>query len=145
MAVLFEYKDIDKRIEYKPVIGKLIKDLIVTEGKKSGEIVVIFTSNEEILRINKSFLNHSYYTDVITFPEVKRDKISGEIYISLDQVEENSRDLKTLFLDEVTRVVIHGVLHLIGYNDQNDLEKSVMRKKEDHYLCRFKEVDFIRK
>jgi len=143
LAVLITFERIKKSIQFKPVIRKLIKELVVDEEKELGEISIIFTSNEHILEINRTFLNHHYFTDVITFPESKRDRISGDIYISLDQVRMNSKRYNTAFIDEVTRVVIHGILHLIGYEDDTEEKKMIMREKEDSYLRRFKDYDFI--
>ena len=143
MAVLITFERTSKSIQFKPVIRKLIRELIVEEEKELGEISIIFTSNEHILEINRTFLNHHYFTDVITFPDSKRDKISGDIYISLDEVRKNARRYNSTFNDEVTRVVIHGILHLIGYDDVTPDQKIIIRKKEDSYLSRFKRFDFI--
>jgi rRNA maturation RNase YbeY len=143
LSILIDYLNVERDIAFRPVIRKLIRSLIIEEGKELGEISIIFTSNQEIFEINRKFLNHHYYTDVITFPEVKKGKLSGDIYISLEQVRINAQTYKTNFHDEVTRVIIHGVLHLIGFNDITDIEKKLMQKLEDHYLCRFKKFDLI--
>lgn len=139
MKIHIEYQNVRNSINIGPRIKKLLRAVVKEEGKKLGDISVILTNNNEILKINRKFLNHSYYTDVITFPLGKRDTVSGDIYISLEQVLLNSEKYKTEFFEETIRVIIHGILHLIGYNDMTNEEKTIMRKKEDHYLCRLKE------
>lgn len=143
MGISFDYLNIERTIEFKPVIRKLIRELISKEGKQLGEVSIIFTGNSTILEINRSFLNHHYFTDVITFRDNKKNRISGDIYISVEQVLANSGQYHTQFVDEITRVVIHGILHLIGYEDNNAVQKKVMKEKEDSYLCRFKNFDYV--
>jgi rRNA maturation RNase YbeY len=145
LSIVIEYQNIRKSIVFKPVIRNLINSLIREEKKDPGEISIVFTSNKEILEINRTYLNHNYFTDVITFPERKKERISGDIYISLNQVKINSKKYNEDFFDEVTRVIIHGILHLIGYNDTTDNEKKKMKEKEDEYLCRFRKFDLIEK
>jgi probable rRNA maturation factor len=144
LSITFEYQSIARYIEFKPVIRNKVRELINSENKKLGSITVIFTTNVQILDINRKFLNHSYYTDVITFSDTHKNTISGEIYISLEQVALNCRKFGSKFSDEVLRVIIHGILHLIGYKDGTEIEKSLMRDKEDHYLCKFNDADIIR-
>lgn len=117
------------------VVEKLIKNLLRKEGKKLGEINITFTGNPGILEINQKFLDHNYYTDIITFNYCTKNVVSGDLLISVDQVDLNSRKYKTIFERELLRVIIHGVLHLVGYNDTNEDEIEIMRKKEDTYLC----------
>lgn len=91
--------------------------------------------NLKIRKINRDFLNHDYFTDIITFPyEKDRDKIDGEIFISLDTVKENSDFYDVSYTQELKRVIIHGALHLLGYNDKTKKEKEAIRKKENFYL-----------
>jgi len=144
LGIAIRYQNIDKRVVFTPVFKKLITELIKDEGKELGKIVVIFTTNTNLLEINREYLNHHYYTDVITFSDSKRNKLSGDIYVSLEQVEHNSKKYKTILEDEVTRVIIHGVLHLIGYEDVTETQKKAMREKEDSYLYRFKKHDFLK-
>lgn len=117
------------------VAEKLIKSLLRIEGKKLGEINITFTGNPAILEINQKFLNHNYYTDIITFDYCVKDVVSGDLLISVEQVELNSRKYKSIFEKELLRVIIHGVLHLVGYKDTSEDEIRIMRKKEDTYLC----------
>jgi rRNA maturation RNase YbeY len=110
-----------------------IKRVIDLEKRQTGILSFTFVDDEELLRINKDFLNHDYYTDIITFDEVVDNTINGDIFISLDRIEDNSSE-SGLFKNEFLRVVVHGVLHLIGYDDHSSSEKSLMREKEDNYI-----------
>lgn len=102
--------------------------------KTAGDISVVFCSDEYLLEINKKFLSHDYFTDVITFDYSTGRTISGDIFISVDTVRSNSELYKQDFLMELHRVIVHGVLHLLGYNDRTRIQKQVMRGKEDFYL-----------
>lgn len=135
MKILFFYDVIGlSAIVDTIVVRKLIKNLLNKEGKKLGEINITFTSNSKILEINKKFLNHNYFTDIITFNNCVRNVISGDLLISIDQVAINAKRLKIESEKEMLRVILHGILHLIGYNDSNEEEIRIMRKKEDTYL-----------
>jgi rRNA maturation RNase YbeY len=138
LNIVFSYLGINKHLNFASNVRELIVLIIEKEKKRLGEINIIFTSNSIILEINKSYLNHNYFTDVITFNNNKRDKISGDIYISLDQIKLNAKKYRTKYLNELIRVIIHGVLHLIGYEDKSDSQRVIMRKMEDTYLCEFK-------
>jgi len=116
-----------------------LNSLIKNELKKTGDISVIFCTDEYLLEMNKAYLEHDYYTDIITFDYVEGDVISGDLFISLDRVKENAEKFEITFLKEVYRVVFHGVLHLVGYKDKAEAEKKVMRERENYYLD---EVDF---
>ena len=105
------------------------------EGKIIESLIYVFCSDKYLLKINQTFLNHNYYTDILTFDLSKTSKIiEGEIYISVDRVKENSKELKININLEFLRVIFHGVLHLCGYTDKTKLQKQKMRKKEDEYL-----------
>ena len=114
-----------------------LSDVIKNENKLVGEIVFIFCSDSYLLQINNEFLNHDYFTDIITFDYVDGDIISGDIFISYDRVLENSSVYETIFDKELYRVIVHGVLHLIGYNDKIESDQLIMREKEDYYLATF--------
>ena len=118
-----------------------IKNTVKEEGFSIGEINIIFTSDDYLLEINKNFLSHDYYTDVITFDYSDNKKISGDIFISVDRVRENAEKYKEKFFDELNRVIIHGILHLLGYKDKTSTEKHLMRKKEDFYLKKLKDYE----
>lgn len=143
MDININFSEIDQNIRFKSGIKNCIKEVIELEQKKLGTISFIFTSNHHILSINKQFLNHQYYTDVITFAENRRNSLSGDIFISVDQLSINAKKYGTDLIREVSRVMVHGVLHLIGYNDQTENERKVMREKEDTYLCKFNWNEFI--
>jgi probable rRNA maturation factor len=111
-----------------------IKSTILSEGKRVGDISFIFCSDNYLLEINKAYLDHDYLTDIITFDYVEGTLVSGDIFISVDRVLDNSADFKTTFEDELNRILIHGVLHLVGYKDKNKNDKLLMTEKEDFYL-----------
>ncbi|MGA0941976.1 MAG: rRNA maturation RNase YbeY [Flavobacteriaceae bacterium] len=99
-----------------------------------GKVVMHWLNDEELLEINKAHLDHDYYTDIITFDYSRGSKVSGELFISLDRIEENARDLNCSVNQEKHRVVAHGILHLIGYGDKTPEEQEIMRTKEDEVL-----------
>jgi rRNA maturation RNase YbeY len=108
-----------------------------TEGRTLGELVFNFCSDESLSKINKEFLNHDTLTDVITFDYSALKEVSGEIFISTDRVRENASEFQQSFEEEIRRVMIHGLLHLCGYNDKTIKEKSLMSDRENFYLDSF--------
>ncbi len=118
----------------KKVIKDWLKTVIQLENKVLGDINVIVVSDGELLDINKKFLKHNYFTDVITFNYNDNDVVSGDIYISLDRINENAKKLKDTPETELNRVIVHGVLHLLGYDDKTSNQKVEIRSKEDVYL-----------
>lgn len=121
-----------------PKIKKWIKNTIVYHNHKTGDISIIFCSDEYLLKINQSYLNHDYFTDIITFNYNKNLIISGDIYISADIVRLNAVEFNVSEKEEFLRVIIHGILHLLGFNDQNESEIQEMRNKENEALEIFK-------
>ena len=123
---------------YKFSLSDRTKDwlinLITNEGKKAGEINYIFCDDEYLLKVNQDFLQHDYYTDVITFDYVKGKTIAGDIFVSLPRISENAETHSKDFNVELHRVLAHGILHLCGYKDKTDDEVKEMRNKEDYYL-----------
>ncbi len=111
-----------------------IKYLVNNELKTLGNLSVIFCSDAYLLDINKQYLNHDYYTDIITFDYVEESVISGDLFISIDRISENAGEFSTSIIKELYRVVFHGVLHLVGYNDKTDTEQTLMTEKENYYL-----------
>ena len=103
-------------------------------GKKCGDIAYIFCSDEKILEVNKAYLQHDYYTDVITFDYTEGDKISGDIFISVDTVRSNAEQFGTDYDEELHRIIIHGVLHLCGINDKGPGEREMMTRHENEAL-----------
>lgn len=112
-----------------------IKKAIASENKKLGELNFVFCSDEYLHRINHQYLNHNTLTDIVTFNNSDRDElIEGDVFISVDRVKENSVTFQSGFAKELNRVIIHGVLHLMGYSDKSASQKSEIRRKEDAYL-----------
>jgi rRNA maturation RNase YbeY len=133
--VRFNFLEIDDDILDRHGIKQWLKLVIKSEKKINGNIQFIFCNDEFLLGINQAYLDHDTYTDIITFPTSQNASIiSGEIYISIERVMENaiSRNLKFEF--ELSRVMVHGILHLMGYHDTSKAEQSEMRAKEDYYL-----------
>ena len=131
--IQFFFEDVDP-IEINTKTNEWLQDLITREQKKVGKITYIFMSDEGLLKVNRDFLKHDYYTDVITFDYVKGKTISADIFVSLPRISENAILHSKDFNSELHRVLAHGLLHLCGYNDKTDEEKIEMRKKEDFYL-----------
>ena len=121
-------------ITISPVIEKWLIAVAAAENRKIGHIRYIFCDDEEILAINRKFLDHHYETDIITFDESRGSVISGEIFISIETVRDNAAYYNIDELAELYRVMVHGVLHLCRYKDHTDEEKAVMRSKENYYL-----------
>lgn len=132
--VSFYTEDIDFLFKKKRLTSKWIKVVAESEHKKAGNISIIFCSDKYELNINLTYLGHDYYTDVITFDYCEDNIISGDLFISIDTVRDNASYYGSTFEDELDRVIIHGVLHLIGYDDHTDDEQKVMRDKENQYL-----------
>ncbi len=108
--------------------------LILKEQKIKGDITFVFCSDDYLLKLNKDYLQHDYFTDIITFDYCEKNIISGDIFISIDRIKENARQYNVTFENELQRVMIHGVLHLVGYKDKSEEEKKIMREKENFYL-----------
>ena len=105
-----------------------------SEIRRIGDITIIFCSDNYILDINRKYLGHDYFTDIITFDYCSGNVLSGDLFISVDSVKENSVEYGTEFEYELNRVIVHGILHLIGYDDHTDEDVKVMREKENYYL-----------
>jgi rRNA maturation RNase YbeY len=114
-----------------------IKSIITAYNSKVGDINFIFCSNDYILDINTKYLSHNYFTDIITFNYNESEIISGDIFISLETVESNSLEYAVPFSEELKRVMIHGILHLLGFDDATDEQKSIMRSKETEAIFQF--------
>lgn len=111
-----------------------IRQVVQTHACQCGELSFVFCSDEHLLGVNRQFLDHDYYTDIITFDYTEGELISGEIFISLDRVKDNARKQKTTFQEELDRVIIHGILHLCGYKDKTPMQARKMRLAEDAAL-----------
>jgi probable rRNA maturation factor len=139
VSIQIVFEDIKPLKVNKNFIKNSIKKLITNEIKIAGNISVIVCSDLFLLEINKQYLQHDYYTDIITFNYCEGEIISGDLFISIDRVEENAKIFEKPVMHEFYRVIFHGILHLTGYNDKTEAEQRVMRQKEDFYLS---EVDF---
>ena len=132
-------EEFDFNLINKSKISKWVEKIIMQYNKEIGEINYVFLSDDDLLNYNKKYLNHNDLTDVITFNYCEKNIISGEILISAERVKENSKTYKnnkknTPFIDELNRVMIHGVLHLLGFKDKTKEDKIIMRKKEEECL-----------
>lgn len=132
--IFFYTEDVDFQLENHSFYSKWIDDSIQKEAFMSGEVSIIFTSDEYLLNLNKSALNHDYYTDIITFDYCQDKTINGDLFISIDRVKDNAQQFNQTFLKELSRVMIHGIMHLCGYKDKSHEEELVMREKENFYL-----------
>ena len=134
--IAFEYLETEEIIE---IIHqkKWLNQVISNEDKLLGDITYIFCNDDYLLKKNIQFLNHNTLTDVITFDYCKGNSVSGDIFISIERVKENSENFKVDFLSELNRVLVHGLLHLLGYKDKTESEANLMRKKENYYLSKY--------
>lgn len=136
MAIFFHEENIKPLKLKKRNLKTWIKNCVLHYDKKVGDINYIFCNDDYLKDINVQYLNHDYFTDVITFDNSVDSVLHGDIFISVDRVGENAKLYNVDFLTELSRVMIHGVLHLAGYKDVSDLEKSEMRKQEDFCLSK---------
>lgn len=134
MAIWFHSEYPGFHITQKRKLKKWISFVIQKESFTPGNIYYSFLTDDELLKINKKFLKNNYYTDIVSFDYSNKNNISGDIYISVDRVIENSREFKTAFDNELNRVIIHGVLHFLGFKDKTNTEANNMRKAELKYL-----------
>lgn len=131
------FEDTNFKFNKRRATSKWLKSAIALENKKLGDISIIYCSDDYLLEINKQYLSHDYYTDVITFNYCEGDLISGDIFISVDTIKANAEEYGASFDNELCRVMVHGILHLIGYNDDCESNQLIMRQKEDFYLERY--------
>lgn len=131
------HSETDFHLDDEERYRKWIADVIVSEGFELGEILYIFCDDEYLHRLNLEFLNHDTLTDILSFDYGMGKEINGEIYISIERVLENAAEFSVEFSKELRRVMIHGILHFMGFKDNTTLERKTMRLKEDEYLKRF--------
>jgi rRNA maturation RNase YbeY len=134
MAVRYYTEDCRLTFDHRRIVNRWIAETIASEGRRRGEIAVIFCSDDYLLAMNRKHLNHNYYTDIITFDYDEGTVVSGDLFISVDRVRDNAQQYVVDFRNELYRVIIHGVLHLCGYPDKSPEEEKIMRSKEDFYL-----------
>ncbi len=137
MPINYQSQDIKFVLKEKRKVSKWINDVIKLHQKKLGNVSYIFCSNQYILELNQQYLNHNYFTDIITFDYCYDNIVEGDIFISIDTVLDNSHRFKTNFNDELLRVIIHGVLHLVGFSDKTAKQQKQMRVLEDEALSIF--------
>lgn len=111
-----------------------LSQVVVSEGKELGDVNLIFCSDDYLLKVNQQYLDHDYYTDIITFDYCEQSAVNGDLFISIDRVRDNAKIENVTFERELFRVVVHGVLHLLGYNDKSSEDKLEMTKMEDKWL-----------
>lgn len=136
--VLFHTADKQLKLKNKTALKEFIASIFDHENQPLKKLDYVFCSDEYLLQMNKDFLQHDYYTDIITFPlSDKHQPIAGEVYISLDRVNDNASQHNASVLDETLRVLFHGALHLCGYGDKSKNQIKAMRAKEDFYINLF--------
>lgn len=137
IAIQFFTEDLVYTLKHKTKIRTWLLQTITAEGYELEELNFVLCSDEYLLGINQQYLNHDTYTDVITFDNSEAEKtIVGDIFISLERIQENAKNFKSTTYDELCRVMVHGTLHLLGYKDKSKAEKALMTQKEDDYLSR---------
>ncbi|MFA8433891.1 MAG: rRNA maturation RNase YbeY [Marinifilaceae bacterium] len=141
MEILFNAEEIEMPAVDQERIRRWINRVVVLNGCETGEINYIFCSDDYLLKINREYLNHDYYTDIITFDYVQDQVISGDLFISLDTIRDNADYYKVSFDEELHRVIIHGVLHLLGIDDKTDEDQEIMTQKENESLALLSEID----
>ena len=133
----FEFLDIEIP-EFKPeFFVSSLSDLVESEGYDEGDITIVFVTDEYLLEMNRTHLDHDYYTDIITFDYTESNFISGDLFISFDRVLDNSKGFNVSSFNELCRVIFHGVLHLCGYKDKSSEDEKLMRAKESFYLEKY--------
>ena len=131
--IVFPFKE-------KRLTSRWLKFVAESESKRLGDIAVIFCSDNYILDVNIKYLQHDYYTDIITFDYCEGNRLSGDLFISIDSVRENASFYGAEFADELNRVIVHGLLHLIGYDDHSEKDIATMRAKENYYLSQRSQI-----
>ncbi len=140
---MIKFTDHDRRIVFprKTLLKSFLEKLFKREGKKVNLVRYIFCSDEYLLQINRQFLHHDYYTDIITFDLGNTEEVEAEVYISVDRINENAVHFETTRQEELLRVIFHGALHLSGYRDKTKSEITLMREKESEYLRLFEKAN----
>lgn len=132
--VTYHFEDTDFIFKGKVRNNSWLRLVAESEIRRLGDISIIFCSDNYILDMNQKYLRHDYFTDIITFDYCQGDVLSGDLFISVDSVRENAKNFGQEFQQELARVMVHGILHLIGYDDHTKAQQNQMRAKEDYYL-----------
>ena len=134
MSLFFHSEGVNFYLDNSDKVELWLNQCIASFKNNCGDINIVFCDDDYLLTINKNYLNHDYYTDIISFDYSLNKTISGDLFISITRVKENAKKLNIEFINELYRVIVHGVLHLCGFNDKTDEEKQIMRLKEDEML-----------
>ena len=132
------FEEVTKHALPKRKMHDFIFDILAMENSNCGTINFIFCNDSYLLKINHEFLNHDFYTDIITFDYSENKIISGDLFLSLDRIKENAILYKISLMEEILRVMVHGILHMVGYNDKTRNERKMMKEKENFYLEKWK-------
>jgi probable rRNA maturation factor len=135
--VCFFFQEVKVSLANRSILKQFLQYVFKKEGKRLESLNYIFCTDTFLLQVNREYLKHDFYTDIITFDLSENKAIQAEIYISVDRVRENSMKLGVSFKSELLRVIFHGVLHLCGYNDKTNAEKKKIRTKEEFYLNKY--------
>lgn len=135
MAIFYYAEDTELPAINQEAVSGWVRQVAENHGKKAGDISYIFCSDEKILEVNRQYLQHDYYTDIITFDYTSGNKISGDLFISLDTVRTNAEKFQTGYNEELHRTIIHGILHLCGINDKGPGEREIMEAHENQALA----------
>ena len=135
MAIFFSTENIDFELADEPKVKKWILAVVGAQGKRVGNLNYLFCDDSYLINVNRTYLNHDTYTDIITFDYVEGNVVSGDILISVERVRENATLFNSSFEQELQRVIIHGVLHLLGQADKSDEDAAEMRRKEESALA----------
>jgi len=138
--IRFLNEDHPFRITNKLILKRWLNEVIASFGFSTGDIQIIFCTDEYLLNVNRKYLSHDYFTDIITFDDSSEGKLNGDLLISIDRVKENSIEFGVSFEDELNRVIVHGILHLIGFKDKSNQEQKKIREAENRALLKLKEL-----
>lgn len=132
--ISYHFENTDFVFMERDLNNRWLRTVAESEMKRIGDIAIIFCSDGYLLDVNRKYLGHDYFTDIITFDYCEGERLSGDLFISVDSVRENAVEYGTEFANELNRVMVHGLLHLIGYDDHTEEDVKTMREKENQYL-----------
>ena len=132
--ISYHFENTDFVFRERDLNNRWLRTVAESEMKRIGNIAIIFCSDGYLLDVNRKYLGHDYFTDIITFDYCEGERLSGDLFISVDSVRENAVEYGTEFANELNRVMVHGLLHLIGYDDHTEEDVKTMREKENQYL-----------
>lgn len=144
MAIYVHEENTKFHVKQKRRIKTWLKELILSKNKKPGEINIILRTDDELLEMNQEVLQHDTYTDIITFNYNIENQINGDLFISIDRIKENALKFAVPIEEELHRVMAHGVLHLIGYNDKNSSQQKIMREQENLALELYRDLFHVK-